>query len=57
MELPQVEFDPRTGIIMKKLIFSLLIVLTVLLSACGAASTDTPTGSTDNDLSIATHWL
>jgi hypothetical protein len=50
----QMESGTRRGNIMKKLLFSPLIVLTVLLSACSTASTGTPTSSTNNDLPIAT---
>lgn len=39
---------------MKKLFFSLLILLSILLSACSTAATGTPTSSADNDLPIAT---
>lgn len=39
---------------MKKLLFSLLIVLAALLSACNTASIGTPTSSTNNDLPIST---
>jgi hypothetical protein len=44
----------RMAITMRKLLFSLLVVLTILLSACSAASTGTPTSATNNDLPIAT---
>jgi uncharacterized protein YbaA (DUF1428 family) len=39
---------------MKKLLFSLLIVLSLFLYACSTASTGTPISSTDNELPIAT---
>jgi hypothetical protein len=39
---------------MKKVLFSLLIVLSLFLSACSAASTGTPISSIDNELPIAT---
>lgn len=46
--------NKRLAITMKKLLFSLLIVLTILLSACSTASTGTPTSSSEADLPIAT---
>lgn len=39
---------------MKKLLFSLLIVLSLFMYACSAASTGTPISSTDNELPFAT---
>jgi hypothetical protein len=39
---------------MKKLLFPMLMVFAILLSACSTSSTRTPTGSTSNDLAIET---
>ena len=39
---------------MKKLFTPTLIVLTILLTACGASATDTPANTTTNDLPTAT---
>jgi hypothetical protein len=50
----QMESRTRRGNIMKKLLFSLLIVLSLFLYACSTASTGTPISSTDNELPIAT---
>jgi hypothetical protein len=50
----QMESGKRGGSIMKKLLFSLLIVLSLFLSSCSAASTGTPISSIDNELPIAT---
>jgi hypothetical protein len=50
----QMESRTRRGNIMKKLLFSLLIVLSLFMYACSAASTGTPISSTDNELPFAT---
>jgi len=49
----QMESRTRRGTIMKKLLFSLLIVLSLFLYACSTASTGTPVSSTDNELPFA----
>ena len=50
----QMESRTRRGNSMKKLLFSLVIVLSRFLYACSTASTGTPISSTDNELPIAT---
>lgn len=50
----QMESHTRRGYIMQKLLFSLLIVLSLFLYACSTASTGTPISSTDNELPIET---